>query len=467
MEAESRRRSVAARRASKAPRLFGALSLGALALGAGASPARASVPDAYGFGSRAAAMAGAVSGDAVDFSASYYNPAGLADAPGVSVGVGYMYDWQNLRVSGLDTEVGPVHGVVGGVVAPGELFGLPFAFGIAVHLPDDGLSYINARRQGVPRWELYDSRSQLLYLSANLAIRPVDWLSIGGGVAYLSATRGTFGIRGRANVLSPFSSALEHEVDADLTAVRFPQVGVHVQIEDWLGIGLTYRGESKLDLTLSAHLEGVVDFAGIDVPLLYELEAHTVSAFTPHQLELGLSFQRVKRLRVNVDLTWMHWSSYDSPTAEIDALLDIEPPPGTSLDLPDAPAPTRIIAPEFVDTVVPRFGVEYRVPLGDEGEGSVELPVRAGYAYEASPVPDQSGETNLIDADRHTLTLGAGVAWNRPCDEITGALTLDVHGTFSVLPERVVLKSSPADFVGDYRASGTIFGFGTTAGLGF
>ncbi|MCC6522769.1 MAG: outer membrane protein transport protein [Polyangiaceae bacterium] len=440
-----------------------------------ARPGEASVPDGYGFGSRAAGMAGAVSADAVDFSASFYNPAGLVDAPGVSVGVGYMYNWQNLRVSGLDNEVGPVHGLVGGVVAPGVLFGVPFAFGIAVHLPDDGLSYINARRQGVPRWELYDSRAQLLYLSANLAVQPLEWLSIGGGIAYLSATRGTFGIRGEANVLDPFASALEHEVDADLTSVRFPQVGVRFQIEDWAAIGLTYRGESKLDLTLSAHLEGIVNFAGIDVPLLYELEAHTVAAFTPHQVALGLSFQKVEGLRLNLDLTWLHWSAYSSPTAEIGALLDVKPPPGTPLKLPRAPAPSKLVAPEFVDRVEPRFGAEYRIALGDERRSVddraprpvVELPVRVGYAYQPSPVPDQSGETNLIDADRHTVTLGTGVSWNAPCDEIAGGLELDVHGAFSVLPERVVLKDNPADFVGDYRASGDIFSFGTTFGLGF
>ena len=434
----------------------------------------ASVPDAYGFGSRSSAMAGAVAADASDFSAGYYNPAGLTEAPGVEVDVGYMWVVQSLSVNGQDNGVDDVHGIVGGVVAPGSILGLPFAFNVAVHLPDDGLSFIKARRQGVPRWELYDTRAQLLYLAANLAIRPFDWLELGGGIAYLSATRGTFAIRGRADVLSPFESELEHEVDADLTAVRFPQAGLRLLWDGWGALGVTYRGQSNLDLAIDAHLEGVVDFAGIDVPLLYELEARTIAAFTPQQLVVGLSFQRIEDLHVNFDLTWMNWSAYESPTAKIAALIEVEPPPGTPIDLPDEPLPVAIVPPAFEDRFVPRLGIEYRGarfgPMREEHGAQVplvELPLRIGYVYEASPVPEQSGVDNLIDGDRHTFTLGLGLSLHRLIEELPGTLSLDAHGMFSALPERSMLKSNPADFVGDYRASGQMFGGGGTLKVGF
>jgi len=439
-----------------------------------AGPALASVPDHYGFSSRSAAMAGAVTGDAADFSAGYYNPAGLAEAPGVELSVGYMHHVQRLQVNGLDNDVDDVHGLQAGVVAPGVLFGLPFAFAVGVHLPDDGLSFIKARRQGVPRWELYDARSQLLYLEVGLAVRPFDWLEVGGGLAYLSATRGSFAIRGRADILSPFDSELEHEVDADLTAVRFPQAGLRLLLEDWGALGVTYRGESSLDLQLDADLRGVVEFAGIDVPLLYLLEAHTVAAFTPHQVAIGLSFQRIDDLHLNVDLTWMNWSGYISPTAKLKALLEVEPPEGIPVELPDEPAPTRIVPPDFEDRFVPRVGVEYVAgafgsPRGVHGEDRalVQLPVRLGYVYEPTPVPDQVGVTNLIDADRHTLTVGAGVTLNRLIDELPGAVHFDVHGAFSLLPERIMPKDNPADFVGDYSASGSQYGGGGTVKVVF
>jgi len=434
-------------------------------------PAQASVPDHYGFGSRSTAMAGAVAADAVDFSAAYYNAAGLVSAPGIEVSVGYLYNWQHLSINDVDTEVAPVSGLVGGVVAPGKLFGIPFAFGIATHLPDNGISYIYARRQGVPRWELYDTRSQLLYLSANLAIQPFDWLTLGGGIAYLSATRGSFGIRGQADILSPYASKLQHEVDADLTAVRFPQFGLRVLLERWGAIGVVYRGQSNLDLQLDAHLEGTVDFAGIDIPLLYDLDTHTIASFTPRQVAIGLSFQRVERLHLNVDLTWVNWAAYESPTADIWARLQVEPPPGTPVELPDEPLPTKVVPPGFENRLVPRIGVEYRLPLYGEprpvrGHAEprelLELPLRAGYVYEDSPVPEQTGVTNLVDADRHTVTAGLGLSLNAPGEVFPGSLHLDLHAAFSALPERAMLKDNPADFVGDYRASGHMAAFGST-----
>jgi hypothetical protein len=431
--------------------------------------AEASVPDSYGFGSRSTAMAGAVCADASDFSAGYYNPAGLAEAPGIEIAVGYMYNAQRLTMNGRDNGVDDVHGLVGGLVAPGKIFGVPFAFGIGVHLPDDGISFIKARRQGVPRWELYDTRAQLMYLEAALAIRPFEFLEIGGGLAYLSATRGRFGIRGRAEVLRPFDSELEHEVDADLTAVRFPQVGLRLLWEGWGNLGVTYRGQSNLDLELDALLEGVVDFAGIEIPLLYQLEARTIASFTPQQVAVGLSVTKIPRFRLNLDVTWVNWSAYESPTAQIAALLEVDPPPGTPINLPDSPAPVVIVPPAFEDRVVPRFGVEYsgvsigspRTVHGVEAP-LLELPLRVGYVYEQSPVPPQRGVNNLVDTDRHTVTLGFGLTLNAPAEEMPGSLHLDAHGLFSIFPERSMLKDNPADFVGDYRASGHIFGGGGT-----
>ncbi len=421
------------------------------------------VPDQYGFGSRSTAMAGAVTADVSDFSATYYNPAGIVEAKSIELSLGYMYNVQNLRVNGADNDVDDVHGIVFGLVAPGEIFSLPFAFSVGVHLPDNGLSYINARRQGVPRWELYDTRAQVVYLAASLAIRPWSWLELGGGMGYLTATRGRFGIRGRADIAAPSDSQLEHEVDADLTAVRYPQAGIRLLLDGWGALGVTYRGQSNLNLNISAVLDGIVDAAGIEVPLLYELEAKTFAGFTPQQIAMGLSFTRIEDLSLNFDVTWVNWASYKSPTAELFARLQVDPPPGTPFEVPDAPQPIELIPPRFSDRFVPRAGIEYR----GARFASVEVPARIGYAYEASPVPNQPGVTNLIDADRHTLTVGLGLLLKQPFGDVLGALNLDAHGMFSIFPERVLLKDNAADFVGDYRASGNIFGAGADLRVSF
>jgi long-chain fatty acid transport protein len=465
-------------RTRRAPRLDGVacIALGASALLASA-PAFAHAPDTYGFGSRSAAMGSAVTADATDFSASYYNPAGLAGAPGLVISLGYTYAWNGLRMNGLDNDVANVHGLVGGLVAPGKLFGvLPFAFGIATFIPDEGLSRIKALRQETPRWELYDDRLSLLFLAASVAIRPVSFLELGGGIAFLAATRGRFAVTGRADVLYPYDSQLRHEVDADLTSVRYPHLGARVRAGDLGFIGLAYRGETKLPLSIDANLKGVVDFAGVEIPIRYALESRTVDGFLPQQVALGASLQKIEGLRVNVDLTWVNWSSYESPTARTTTSLDVDPPPGVPLELPENPKPTTPLPPAFEDRLVPRVGLEYvwalagsprRLPGEEKDRRAVEVPVRAGYVFERSPVPEQTGVTNFADADRHTFTFGTGVALNAVSSILPGALRLDVHGQVSVLPERTMKKRSPADFVGDYTASGVMTSLGATLAAAF
>ena len=445
--------------------------LAAVALSLVAAPARAGEPDAYGLGSRSTAMGGAVVADATDFSATYYNPAALAGVRGTSLSIGYSYVANHLDTNGVDNGVAPVHGVSGGLVAPGRLFGIPFAFGVGVYVPDTGLSQVQALHQETPRWALYQDRSSILFVAACLAIRPLRWLEIGGGVAFLAATKGQFQISGTAELLMPYDSKLRDEVDADLTSVRYPEVGARVKIDGFGYLGLAYRGQTELSLSVGASLQGNIDFIGLSIPLLYNLASRTVDAFLPQQFAVGLSFQRVPRLRVNLDFTFVNWAAYESPTAVTSSNLSVQLPPGTPITLPPSPKQVVLIPPDFSNRLVPRLGVEYVVPVagglrrleGDEVERRLfEIPLRAGYVYERSPVPPQTGVTNFVDTDRHTLSFGTGLTINHPGSVLQGSLSLDVHGQLSILPERVTYKANPADFVGDYRASGTMLGAGST-----
>jgi long-chain fatty acid transport protein len=433
--------------------------------------ARANEADTYGLGSRASAMGSAVAADAPDFSANYYNPAALVGARGPSISIGYTYVWNKLDTNGQDNGVANVHGLVGGLALPGEIVHVPFAFGVGVYMPDAGISRVKALTQETPRWALYDERASILYIAANLAVRPLSWLEIGGGVAFLASTSGTFNISGTANLTENYSSQLRHEVNADLAAVRYPQVGVRFQIPGFGYLAGVYRGQTEIDLQLSANLKGTVTYSGIPVPLAYALATSTADAFLPQQVVAGASFQRVPRLHVNLDLTFVNWAAYKSPTAVTTSNLSLQIPPGVPVSVPPNPKPVQILPPGFSNRFVPRVGVEYVFPVGGgwrtlEGDPLerrlVEIPLRAGYVYERSPVPPQTGVTNFVDADRHTVSLGTGVTLNRPGEVLRGSVSLDLHGQLSILPSRLTQKSSPADFVGDYTASGTMIGVGST-----
>jgi len=93
--------------------------------------------------------------------------------------------------------------------------------------------------------------------------------------------------------------------------------------------------------------------------------------------------------------------------------------------------------------------------------------LRAGYSFQKSPIGPQTGITNYIDRDRHTMAVGAGWAIDKPVSFLPGDLRFDVHAQFNVLPDAVTMKSNPADFVGDYSAGGFIWNLGATMLVGF
>lgn len=440
-------------------RFFAAASMGALSF---ANVASASPADTFGLGSRSTSMAGAVSADVRDFSANYYNPSGLALARGLDLSAGYMYAAHRLEMNGADSQVDPVRGIVGGLVVPGSIGFIPFAFGIATHLSDERLSRARASRQEDPRWVMYDNRTQLIFLSANVALRPVEWLSVGGGLTYLAATRGAFQITGNAVQSRPYDSQLRHEVDADLTTQRYPEFGLTVSPTEELDLSAVYRHQAEIKLDVDAELVGTVD-AGLRVPARYTLESRTINAYIPRQVVVGESWRPLEELSVNVDLVWVNWAAWKSPVSRSQTSLDVDLPPGLPLELPPDPKPTKLEDPDFENRIVPRVGVEYRL----EPRRDFVVPLRAGYFFERSPVPPQEGITNYVDADRHAFSLGAGFVLRDPGAVLAGTIRFDAHVQWSILPTRVTLKDNPADYVGDYRASGDILNVGATVSLGF
>lgn len=439
-----------------------------LALALAPSAAMGNPLDMYGFGARGTALGGAMTAHASDLSAVYYNPAGLLGLPALRGEVGYFWAQPSLQTDGRDNAVDASHGLTGGVGAPGRLFGLPFAFGVGFHLPDNRLSQVRALPQGQPRWELYSVRLQRLYIAADVAFAPVRWLRLGVGLAFMASTRGGIGIEGDILATGASGSQLRHTVDADLTAVRYLQAGAQVLLPRGFRAGLTFRDEFRLDTQLDATLQGQIvagglnDPAALRIPGFYGLRSRTLAAFQPRQVYLGVAWQRARWL-VAVDLGWVQWSRYENPTASLAVELELTIPPGLGgLRQPTVPVPVTREAMRFRDRLVPRVGVEYTTPLGRH-----RVALRGGYHYDPTPVPPQPGVTNFVDASRHVVALGAGLTLVRLGRAAPGALSLDLHAALQVLESRTVVKADPNDPVGDYRLHGTVLNLGANLSLSF
>ena len=190
-----------------------ALACALIVLGTAAT-VEANPLDAFGYGARAQALGSAYSAVADDTAANYYNPAGLARARSLRIDLGYQIARPLVEVSGQRQSLLDTRGLTAGVVLPGTLAGVRFAFGVALFLPDQHVTRIRVLSFDQPRLHMYDNRTQRFFLAANLAVRLWRGLYVGGGLSFLSRSSGTVQLKGQIGLTDPAGSTLTSAVAA-------------------------------------------------------------------------------------------------------------------------------------------------------------------------------------------------------------------------------------------------------------
>lgn len=430
------------------------------------APSPASPEHAYGFGSRAIALGGALAADQGSAASLFYNPALLALAPHSQLLLGYRTLGSDLTTSGEPAEVPDFGSFDGALLGRGELFGIPVGFGLGLALTNGHLSRVRSVPEDEPHWPLRETLPELVDLKAALGFRPLGWLSLGVGAGFLATTQGGFDVAGSATLSdgqgSEYDSQLRHSVDAELLSVRYLLLGAELALPrlgqelDWR-LGISFRDEAKLEQALRGTLHGTVDAGPLQIPVSYSFESHGLVAFQPRQLVLGVAAQRGPT-QVGLDVAWEQWSRYPSPFARSASHIEAELPPGFTLELPpDMELPAAESA-GFHDRVTFRLGVERWLTLS----AASALALRAGYAYLPTPAPLGSRKGQLIDASEHVLSLGAGLKLERLARYLPRTLELDAHALWSHLP------SLSLDRDGDeLTAQGNAYSFGATLTASF
>ena len=436
-------------------RHFVALSI-VVAVAAVMPAARAKPIDALGFGSRNIGMAGASTATANDGSANYYNPAGLVAGKDLRIDIGYRYAQPILRMNGHNVGVDSARGWEVGLTAPGNIGPFRFAVGIALWLPDQRLTRVRSLPFAQPRFVLFDNRLQRLLLSANLAIQIVPGLYIGAGLTFMSRTLGQLFLKGSVAVSDPDSSSLTTSVDVDLIAVRYPQAGIMWQATRNLSFGVSYRHKFQLELNQGFQINGNVGDPGLPPVITngsFAAQSISQDLFQPWQLTGGVAVRLWRRLLVAFDLTYAAWSDFPVAASNLTLSIDLGPVFTPKIMLPP---PRTYPQPGFHDIVIPRIGVEWRARENQR----LSVDVRGGYSYEPTPVPSQVGESNLVDCDKHTFSLGVGLELGKLQPILEQPLSIDAHFAATYLPPRATYKLSAVDPVGDYVADGVVLQIG-------
>ncbi len=410
--------------------------------------------DHFGFGARAASMAGAQTASTDDTGANYYNPAALATFDTIRFDLGYQIAVPSLRINDQDLRVDSSRGFSIGLAVPGRIGPrgiIKLAIGGGLFIPDQQITRVRSVASDQPRFVLYDNRPQRMFLGANVAVSIADVVFLGGGIAYLSSTAGAVTLDGRLGFPIAEDSQFDIAIDVDLKTIRYAQLGALVRAADWLRLGASFRDEFQLEVAQAVIIQGQI--GSPEMPIVEDAFLHVESLsqdlFQPAELTVGAAVDIGARWMVSGDLSFHRWSRFQNPAAKIDLELDAGMF-NDMIDLPDEP-PT-FPAPNFHDIYVPRLGVEY---LAEETSAR-KVHLRGGYAYEPSPAPEQTGENNFVDNDKHTVSFGVGYTMFDVGSILLQPLSIDAFAAITFLPERTHRKESPVDPVGDYRADGAI-----------
>ena len=306
-------------------------------------------------------MAGAFTAQADDASAAWYNPAGLTQVPGTQIAGGTIAIYPSLThetVAG-QTDVSdrqfhfPPHLYVTRSLNESTAVGISVndPFGLSTDWSDTSAT----------RYVATFSNIVTVEINPSIAYQVTPRLALAAGLAYVH-------MRATLERLAPSNLDFRLAGDGDGWGAN---VAALYRATDALRIGLTYRSRIKVDLDGDASLAGIISGSG------------STSITLPDLIDLGISYQLSEKLRLNADIDYTMWSTYDRLVIQ------------STVPLFDA-----TVEKQWKDVWCLRLGAQYTL--------SEQWKLRGGLLYDKNPVPETWFETSVPDADRVGITAGIG-----------------------------------------------------------
>jgi len=344
-----------------------------------AAPARATSGTALAETSRPAALANAVAARPGDAGTALLNPAGLADVKQPQVlftsNFGYLGEWfaRSGEPSQDRSRALGGFGIAAATPLPGFLWRVRLGF--ALDTPaENALRVAVPTRLDTPRSPIYDGRPDRISSLFATAVEITHRLRVGFGFQIAPSldtpTEVTY-VAGRSKTID---KNIVIRLDRDLKLDVSPFVGVRVTPFRYASFAVVYRSAA-----ISRAKGGQRTVAGgivADDPIDF------FQMWDPNELVFGAAFGPWRGWSLSFDTTVHQWSGmrtgFDTPA---------DPPLKTTVSL--------------------RSGIEFS-PMK-----SSWLALRAGWAVDPSPIPDEVGVTNYLGSSTITVAGGAGVDFRR------------------------------------------------------
>ncbi|MGB8990881.1 MAG: OmpP1/FadL family transporter [Desulfobaccales bacterium] len=346
-------------------------------------------------GTAAMAQGNAFVADASDASAIYYNPAGLNQLKRAQVYQGTFFNYPDREFSGGGQDSQTNHRLYRSLTA---YIAVPVHERVAV-----GIGFFSPFGLGTvwpPTWAgryiTTYSKLQTYNLNPVISVKLLDNLSVAAGLDLLWSK---VQLKRKSKVVVQVAPGLFRTFpdgeanlrgDGDGTGYNF---GMLYEPVTGVKLGVSYRSEVKVnhfgDLTTT-----------LPAPLPERPPTPGSAALTfPPSLTAGISYSRFTPFTFEFDTTWTGWSTYKT--------LKV------NLEQPVNGATTITSLKNWHDAWAFRFGANYAV--------NEAMKIRAGYIYDLTPVPDDTFDPQVPDANRHIFTVGGdlkimrftlGIAYN-------------------------------------------------------
>jgi long-chain fatty acid transport protein len=337
-----------------------------------------------GVGSKAIAMGGAFIGQADDYSAVFWNPAGLTQMKNS----GLSFFVTDLIPSG--TYAFSLYGIdakTKSTMYPSGAFSYikpineNLVVGIAAYVPSGtGANWDGEDLKLLTKGAVYEWKSFMgvITVSPVVAYKISDKFSLG---ATLNLDYGMMKIKRPG--LGQYSE--------DLDGFAFgATIGALFKPSDKLGIGLTFRTPTKVKFSGEAEMAGA---GAIKQATKSDAERE---ATWPMWLGLGLSLKATDKLTLNADAQYTNWKKIDT----IDITYDDAVWQAFKKHAQLGAAFNNDFELNWKDAIQWRFGLEYAI--------SEKLAMRAGYYYDPSPSPAETLNILLPEITYNVITVGFG-----------------------------------------------------------
>lgn len=241
-------------------------------------------------------------------------------------------------------------------------------------------------------------------------------------------------------------------------------LGAYYKLSEATTLGFAYR--SEIEFTLEGDSEFAEDFTFYDPthPLadgttgLVQLgtvrpQASKVPLTTPQSATLSATHQLTDQVLLQAGATWTGWSSFKYfDVIATENLADLTP------DVSDIAA-NNGLGNGYIGHIVENWKDVWAIALGGTYQLNDKLALRAGYAYDQSPVTDEYRTARVPSSDRQWLTFGAGykIDNNLSLDVAAGYLfmyPMDLKETNKDLNDETIVNDTtgqPVKVTGEYE----------------